>query len=349
MTTCKIQNNAKQLYIEDACNKHLLITKKIINVFFINQNTISVDGCILSLPVLIKPSEDGFIFIGLNSYRGDFILQKSYTLCNSFDVINIISIENYLKGVIPKEVNENWDIEALKVQSIASRTYSILNYKKHEHQGFNLCSTTHCQVYGGLSAEAKKCNIAVMQTEGKILMYKGELAHTVFHSTCGGHTENSKYIWYKAKSPKYLRGVKCSFCSKSPYFRWQENLDEDLIRNKLLNNIEQINIGNIQKIKVKSRTQTGTAKTLKIIHSKGKFLICAYQFRLIINPYIIKSHAFSSIKHCGDKFYFTGKGWGHMVGLCQWGTKVMAEQGKTCSQILKYFFPKTKINTIQYQ
>ncbi|MDR3253598.1 MAG: SpoIID/LytB domain-containing protein, partial [Endomicrobium sp.] len=236
----------------------------------------------------------------------------------------------------------DWRVEALKVQAVISRTYTISNLNKHSAQGFDLCSTTHCQVYGGAGVETDACNKAVLATQSEFLTYKGKFANTVFHANCGGHTENPQYIWNWKDIPPYLKGVKCSYCKDAPYTNWEQTLDESFIRKKLSNN----NVGKIKKIKVKGKTAAGAAKELEILHSNGKLTLNAYQFRLAVDAWQIKSHFFNSIKKDGDKFYFKGRGWGHKVGLCQWGAKVMSEKGTNYKNILYHFYPGTKITRL---
>ncbi|MDR0915159.1 MAG: SpoIID/LytB domain-containing protein [Endomicrobium sp.] len=348
LSTCTIHNISNVIYIFDKFNNKIQSSNQYINVSYIDKNNIDIDGYILTLPVVIQPSSDGCIFVFNKAYRGHLLLQQSYLNSNCFDIINIICLEDYLKGVLPQEIYKHWSFEALKVQAIISRTYVIKNYNRHMNQGFDICATTHCQVYGGLSNEAEVCNQAIVETECQVLTYKGLLAQTVFHASCGGHTENPKYIWDSTNVPRYLKGVKCHYCSKSPYFSWTGKLEEKFIRNQLINN-NFCNIGKIRQINIKGKTRHGTVKQLEIIHSQGKLNIHAYKFRLAISTWNIKSNMFKSIKKCRGKFCFNGKGWGHRVGLCQWGTKVMAEKGKTYKQILSYFYPKTKIDKIQYQ
>ncbi|MDR1926266.1 MAG: SpoIID/LytB domain-containing protein, partial [Endomicrobium sp.] len=302
---------------------------------------VQINKHILSLPIKIEPS-DGIIFANAKPYRGYLILKKSGDKIN---VINVLLIEDYIKGVLPKEVSCDWPIETLKVQAVISRTYSIANLNKHSAQGFNMCSTTHCQVYGGAGVETASCNKAVLLTQYEILTFGGQFAQTVFHANCGGHTEDPQYVWNWENTPSYLRGVKCGYCKKMPNTNWEKSLDERFIREKLSKN----NIGKIKKIKVKEKTPIGCAKNLKIVHSKGKLLLNAYQFRLAVDAWQIKSHFFDSIKKDGNKFHFKGRGWGHKVGLCQCGAKVMGEKGKDYKDILFHFYPGTILEKVTYK
>ncbi|MDR1511559.1 MAG: SpoIID/LytB domain-containing protein [Endomicrobium sp.] len=337
--------SSKDFLISDASNKKLKFTKGDVKIFCFKKG-IRFEKHILSPPLRIEPL-NGTIFANSKPYRGYLIVKKTRDKMN---VINVIPIEDYLKGVLPKEVGACWGIEALKTQAVISRTYSISNLNKHcdtsdSDQGFDVCSTTHCQVYGGAEVEVDSCNKAILETQCEVLVYDGKLAQTVFHANCGGHTENPKYIWNWEYTPPYLKGVRCGYCYDSPYTKWESSIDETIIRKKLQNN----NIEKIKNIKIKNKTSTGVAKELKISHSNGEFLINAYRFRLAVDAWRIKSHNFNLIKTDGDKFYFKGQGWGHKVGLCQWGTKNMADKGKTYKQILSYYYPGTKVERITYE
>jgi len=330
----------KNFFVSDASNKKLKFTNETIKVSN-SEKGVYIDKQFLLLPLKIESSDD-VIFADSKSYKGHLIVKKAG---NKINVINVLSIEDYIKGVLPKEVGHNWNTEALKVQAVISRTYTVANLHRHSAQGFDMCSATHCQVYGGADAEAASCSKAILETQGEVLTYEGKFAQAVFHANCGGHTENPKYVWNWKYTPSYLKGVKCGYCASAPYTDWESVLNESFIRGKILGG----NIGKIKSIKIKGTTDAGAAKELKIVHSKGKLVLNAYQFRLAVDAWRIKSHTFDFIKTDGDKFYFKGKGWGHKVGLCQWGAKEMAEKGKTYRQILQYFYPGTTIEKVAYK
>ncbi|MDR0978313.1 MAG: SpoIID/LytB domain-containing protein [Endomicrobium sp.] len=332
--------SSKDFFIYDSLNRKFKLSKGTVNISSC-QNGVRIGKYNLPLPVNIKPSKNGVIFANSKPYRGCLSLIKSGKRIN---VVNILDTEDYIKGVLPREVIANWHMEALKTQAVVSRTYAVYNLNRHLSEGFDLCSTDHCQSYGGLGAETGNTNQAVFETHGQVLTYDGELIQTVFHDTCAGHTEDPKYIWDWKETPSYLRGVKCCYCCNSPHMNWEQTFDEDFIRDKLKDN----NIGEIRNIKIKEKTPAGAAKELEIIHSNGKCIMNAYKFRLIVDAQKIKSHLFDSIKVENGKIYFKGKGWGHKAGLCQYGAKCMAEKGETYLNILYYFYPKTAIKTIEY-
>ncbi len=330
----------EDFFISDVLNKKLKLTKGTVEVSC-SEEGISIEKHFLLPPLKIE-SSNGIIFANSKPYRGYLTIIKSE---NKINIINVLPIEDYIKGVLPKEVSANWSIEALKSQAVISRTYAITNLNRHSTQGFDVCSTIHCQVYDGYGIEADSCNKAVLETQCRVLNYDEKFAHTVFHANCGGHTEDPKYIWNWKDTPPYLKGVKCGYCAAAPHTKWEKTLDEKFIREQLSDN----NIGKIKSIKIKGKTSAGATKKLKITHSKGEVTLNAYKFRLAVDAWQIKSHAFDFIKTDGDKFYFKGRGWGHKVGLCQWGAKGMAEKGKTYKEILAYFYPGTTIEKVVYK
>lgn len=290
----------------------------------------------LDFPATIKPVK-GVIFADRKPYRGFLRVVKSK---NGFTVINVLSVEDYLKGVVPKESSPAWHIESLKAQAVISRTYTCANLNKHGKEGFDMCSQTHCQVYGGAEAEVLSSNKAVIATNGEVVTYGGKLAQTVFHANCGGHTEDPKYVWnWTALTPPYLKGVKCRYCADAPHSKWESSLEEKFIMKKL----SGYRVGNIKSIKVKGVTPAGSAIDAEILHSNGNLTFNAYKFRLAVDAWQIKSTTFDSIEKKGSRFIFKGRGWGHKVGLCQWGAKGMADAGKSYKKILNYYYPGTKI------
>ena len=305
---------------------------------FSHSGTFLISGKLsFLLPVKIESGSN--IAINGKYYRGHFLANKAKSGVN---IINVIDIEDYVKGVVPKEADVSWNIEALKTQSVISRTYALSTMGKHAHEGFDLCDKTHCQVYGGLSGEADSANEAVAKTEGEVLTFNGEFAQTVFHSNSGGHTENPKYVWSWKEIPSYLRGVRDPHSKDLPHFTWENVLGEAFIRNKL-------KVGKILSIKTKGKTPAGSAIDIIIRHAKGTLTMNAAKFRLDIDPNKIKSVSHLEITKSGSNFIFKGNGWGHRVGLSQWGAKAMADKGMSYGRILSFYYPGTKIEKVKYK
>jgi len=155
-------------------------------------------------PLILRPQADAPVRFGGQRYRGElWFLPGS----GRVTVVNRLGLEEYLWGVVPREVPAGWPTEALKAQAVAARTYAcyVMESGKHMHQGFDVCATVDCQVYGGRDWEDSRTTAAVQATQGEVVTYGGSPIRAYFHSCSGGHTENSEYVWGAAFP--YLQGV----------------------------------------------------------------------------------------------------------------------------------------------
>ncbi|MDR1951969.1 MAG: SpoIID/LytB domain-containing protein [Elusimicrobiota bacterium] len=325
--------------IIDSQNKKIKYSKNVSVPMLFSAGKLSDRKNSMTFPVKIE--SEGDIAINGKNYHGYFLIIKNRN-GKGVNVINILDIEDYIKGVVPKESLPGWPIEALKVQSVISRTYAIANLGKHSLDGFDLCDGTHCQVYGGADAQTPVSDEAVKLTKGEVLTHEGKLANTFFFSNSGGITEEAKYVWGGNESPKYLKSVKDPYSKGQPNYSWESEISESFIRNKL-------KVGKISSIQMRGKTPSGSVKNFLIKHSKGNKTIGAAQFRLIIDPNRIKSTLITSVKKSGGSFIFKGNGWGHRVGLSQWGAKAMSDKGMKYTRILKFYYPGTKIEKVKYK
>lgn len=290
--------------------------------------------------LIIEPDSESFIKINKRRYRGKIELHISE---NRVKAINVINIEEYLYGVVGGEMPSDWHINALKAQAIISRTFALGNLNKHKNEDCNLCDSWHCQIYGGINYEDPEVKKAVDGTKGQVVAYGDAFIHAPFHASCGGMTAKSNLVWNGGGKYPYLRTVIDPFCRNSPHQRWERIVSEDIIRKKLLKK----NIGKMYSITPLNKGRDGRAKDILIRHSEGELTLSSNDFRLALDPTIIKSTRFTVVKK-GDDFIFSGCGWGHGVGLCQWGAKAMADSGKNYTQILRFYYPGTTIKDINY-
>jgi len=280
-------------------------------------------------------------------YRDSVTIRKTKT--GKLTVINELGLESYIAGVLTREVDPAWPMESLKAQAVVSRTFTLSNLERHKSEGYSLCNKVHCQVYGGIDGENARTNKAIEETRGQVLVYNGYLINAVFHSCCAGYTEDVRNVWENdCKTVKYLTAVKCKFCRDCPQYYWSKNVDESYLRKKLVAR-GYTGIAEITGIYFKDKTKSGRSKTIRIkyISKKDKtseFNISSAKFRLFVDPWTIKSTKISSIKRINDTtFKFTGNGWGHGVGMCQWGAKGMADKGYDYKEIVVHYYPSTKI------
>ena len=259
---------------------------------------------------------------------------------NKFTVINVLDLETYTKGVLYHEVSHRWPMEAVKAQAVATRTYALYQSTIKKDQLYDVSSDIYSQVYGGRSAERYRTNIAANRTRGQILMYDGKILPAYFHATCGGHTENVKELWEHDDLPP-LKGIVCLFCQEAPYHRWKTNFRSQDVQMLLNKNGYKLDL--IKEIKVLEKTESGRAKTLLITTRNGKTAnISGKKFREIIGPNILKSNFFD-IEMKGYYFDILGQGWGHGVGMCQWGAYFMSRQRYKYREILNFYYPGAEI------
>ncbi|MFH1414850.1 MAG: SpoIID/LytB domain-containing protein [Elusimicrobiota bacterium] len=302
---------------------------------------LSISGKVFGSQVRIIPGESGsFIKLNGRRYRDTIIIVKN---SDGLSAINELGVDGYLFGVLPVEVSPKWPIESLKAQAVVSRTYVLNNLGKYSKKGYDLSSDIFSQMYKGVDVEDSESNRAVIETKGIVLAYKNELALAYFHSSCGGYTADVKEVWGNAIP--YMRGVTCPYCKDSPRYHWEKHISGEFIGESLRG--KGYDTGEVSGIKFLSRTDSGRIKDMYVIHSGGKLLITGHRFRMAIGPDIIKS-ALMALDRSKPGFYFYGRGWGHGVGMCQWGAKGLAEKGKNYKYILKFYFPGAHVTKWRY-
>ena len=310
--------------------------------------------------VVIFP-DDPYIFnLNGSDYRGKLKLIINPD-GSSFDVINLVPPEPYLAGVVGAEMPGYWEPEALKAQAIAARTYCFHIKKRFgANRNWDLKQTAAHQVYRGLAAESAQIWHAVNQTKGQVIACKQpegpiDIFPAYYSSTCGGHTENSKNVFGDSFEP--LVGVPCPYCedvAKPKFFFWPMiQFDMDEVSVKLLERYSKLKrLGKIRNITTASQSDYGEFSRLtkvKLFGSTGKSdFLRAEDFRLTIDPTgrKLRSTICQIVKLRNKWAFFSGRGWGHGVGMCQCGAQGMARDGKNTKQILSYFYPKSKIISI---
>lgn len=285
---------------------------------------------------------DCWLTVDGQKYRGNILLIKAK---NGITAINEVGIEEYICGIITKEISASWAVESIKAQAVVARTYAVKNIDKHKHDGFDLCDKQHCQVYGGMNAEDPVSDKAVYDTAGEVLFYEGKVANTFYHSSCGGRTENASNVWQlKNDSPDYLKGVKCGFCETEPWHNWRFAISLSDIAAYLKS--AGFKIKKIKNIQTSGRTSSGRVKYVLIKHTGSRIAILSHKFRMLLGSETIRSTNFKVMIKNGTA-YFEGHGWGHGVGMCQWGAKGMAERGRDYEDILKHYYPGCDIRNYE--
>ncbi len=304
-----------------------------------NVSSVVIDDKVISYEGLVKDEitfgsfANKWIKVNNRCYRGTIEVRKNnkYTLT----VINILNIEDYLYGVVKEEISPQWPKEAVKSQIVAARTFALKNLGKHKDKGFDLCAAVHCQVYGGVNSEDKVSNKYVDETRGEVITYKGKLIDAAYHGICGGWTEYPRNVWKGKERIYYLQSVRCNWCKDASGFSWKAKIPLAEIQSKLADN--GISVGEIQNIRVFRKNRTGRAEQIKILGTKDSEIIDGNKLRFILGTNVIRSTMFEIVKKDKD-LVFTGKGWGHGVGMCQEGARGMAKKGYNYKQIIRYYY-----------
>jgi stage II sporulation protein D len=306
------------------------------NGIFIGQNLLPVEKIKITAAKDITIEAKG----KKRFYRGSIeVVRKPQ---RTMLVVNTLDIEDYIKGVLYHEVSHRWPIEAIKAQAVAARSYAFYQVKQNKAKPYDLTNDIYSQVYGGRGSEQYRTNLAVNRTIGEILAYDGEILPAYFHATCGGHTEDVSELWKQDLPP--LKGVVCEFCRLSPHYFWKKNFQSKTIQDKL--NHKGHKIGLIEKIEVVERNDSERVRQLRITDREGKTLeISGKDFRDIIGPNTIRSNNYEILMQ-GYYFDLIGKGWGHGVGLCQWGAYGMSLNHYDYLDILNYYYPGADLITI---
>jgi stage II sporulation protein D len=250
---------------------------------------------VYSGPIEIIPMRNTKIIVMYNGqkyrYRGniEISIDKEHRKLN---VLNIIGIEEYLYGVLKKEISPSWPSEALKAQAVAARTFAIFNMNKYIDKGYNICASTNSQAYGGVNHEDPLTNKAVDETRGIIMVYKGEPINAVYHSDSGGYTEDSENVW--GSFLPYLRSVKSTFEEKvsPPHHTWSYSINEKDLTEKLQKQGHKIN--SIISIEPVKKSETGRASELVFTADNNKVInMKTNDFRSLIGVDLIRSTFFN--------------------------------------------------------
>ena len=307
------------------------------------------------------------------AYRGE--LQFTPKRNGTMKLVNQLSMDEYISGVVPKEMPATYPEEALKAMSVVARTFAQSSPNKHKSKGFDLCDSVHCQVYRGVMGERLKASKAVADTSGEMIYFNGKPAPTTFHSTCGGYGASASSVW-SGKSPvlaggfdgpgnweadlsdemkfkKFIDDPPECFCKKSGRFRWVRKYSKDAMKKLLDKSIGVLNgrgsydIGKLYSIEVKKRAPDGRVQEVEVVTSTGTYKINKDKIRWITSGGKISTGGLSStlfyITSDDSGFTFTGGGWGHGVGMCQEGARGMAETGINYPDIVKHYYRGVEI------
>ncbi|HYE63446.1 MAG TPA: SpoIID/LytB domain-containing protein [Phycisphaerales bacterium] len=279
-----------------------------------------------------------------------------------FDVVATMPIEAYLPGVVTHELLPKWPRQTNEAQAVASRTYALheRTRARAENRPVDVEITTVDQVYGAFATPV--ATEAVRATRGMILVGDGKLLRAYFSSQCGGRPASAADVWpdYPFNKARALQGQpRQAYCQKAPLYRWEVTRKDEDVNRRLRawgratkHDVE--NIARLRSIEVQDRNDADRPNRYKLTDDKGNtYVLKAEELRMGLNhtvsglPPITRENRI----HSGDleaevwanQVRFTGRGWGHGVGMCQWCAKGMADQGMDWSSMVRAFYPGVEV------
>jgi stage II sporulation protein D len=302
-----------------------------------------------------------FIDFEEKSYRGSIVVANDPK--NGLLLINILDVEDYLRGVIPMELGKRGmeDLEALKAQAVAARTYTYKRIDERKTLLFDLYSTVNDQVYGGASVEYREADLAVKMTHDLILTLNDSLVYTYYHSTCGGMTASIESVWPEKLPKPYLVGVADTgpngsiYCSMSTYFTWKEHWQSNRFKgivfrfldDNCINKDGQVNSKDIN-LRIIDRDKSGRIKTLLVEGTGWNRMVIGDKARYVLRREtpaltILRSSNFIIESFTPKEIVLSGKGYGHGVGMCQMGAIGRARAGKKFNEILMAYYTSVQL------
>jgi len=306
---------------------------------------------------------DSFQIWNGKRYRGTITFTRTDS---GFLVVNSLPMDSYLRGVVPLEIGSRTPAEfaAVQAQAVAARTYAY----KHltSARAFDMYATVQDQVYGGVDAEKPQSDSAITTTADVVVLYNGQPITTPYHSTCGGSTAGVSEVWYDQPDQPYLRpvsdkipGTDNFYCDPSPRFSWTQSYDAAGLRavmEKYLASYTKApknGVGRITDIREQGRTPSGRIAALTVQTETGSYTLRGNDIRFVLRDpkgAILNSTFFSFAKEtsAGEVSSFTvnGRGYGHGIGMCQWGAIGRARAGQNYRTILETYYPGTTIGRI---
>ena len=299
----------------------------------------------------LESERDGTIWIGDRCYRGR--IRFTHGPRGYIEVVNEVELEDYLASVISCEMPATFPPAAQQAQVIAARTYALFHMlTRGETHRFDVFDSSRSQNYRGtqyvdargrrLAAETAGSREVVRATDRAVLIYQGRLFCSYYSATCGGQTADGRSVFGQAPPP--LTGRASDFCRDAPNYHWTRRVSKDLVLgwlnfepNSRLKDIVEITSEN---------TALGLVPRFRFGDGSNEREILATHLKGRLAESDIPSPHFTA-KLVGDEVVFEGRGWGHGVGLCQWGSKTLAEQGRTSEDILAHYYPGSTLVRIE--
>lgn len=274
-------------------------------------------------------------------YRGRFHFHPNGQ--GRVSLVNELPIDQYLYGVVRKEIAPNWPMATVKAQAVAARSFAVARMRNgNDTRRFHVGSTHISQVYGGFDAEEPRIRKAVDATVGEVLTHKNDVVPAYFHANSGGHIESAENVWNGSKTP-YIVPKEDPWSRNTQHSKWtgsvaRSRVVESLASSDLPRPSVPLNLERTE------RLPSGRTRTISYNGAvDGRVTVDANDFRMAIGPRTVKSTWFESLEESGGRVQMSGRGWGHGIGLSQWGARAMAREGHSYENILSFYYERAKL------
>lgn len=289
-------------------------------------------GAILTGPTLvIGPAADFPLSVNGHAYRGSAIVQANDD--GTLDIINVADLEQYLYGVVGSEMEPSWPAAALQAQAIVARTYAVAHLGTREWLGYDLLAGEQDQAYKGMQSETPEVDRAVDATRGTILVYASQVVHAYYSSCDGGYASGGEA--FDDPQP-YLQAVADPFCTISPDERWTATVPLEAFTRAF--EATYGSIGAITAVAPGPADESGRLRTVDVVGSIATRSIPATSFRALAGTHLIRSTRIDSLSVESAVIRVSGSGFGHGVGMAQWGARAMADRGASARDILGFYY-----------
>jgi stage II sporulation protein D len=306
--------------------------------------------------VEIVPARSPAIWVEGHQYRGTVRLHRQGK--SAVTAVNVLPLEDYIAAVVDGEMPAVFPDEARKAQAIVARTYALYQKQVAEPAALaDLFATTRSQKYLGyryreggklLAGESEAGRKIAAATRGQVCHYRDRIFCTYYCAVCGGSTVKGTEVFSDAAPP--LVSVKCDFCREARLYRWNAEISRSDMQKELEPWIREKggNPGPLKTVTLaRSSPSVGTLPEFDVRTGKQSVRISGSELRQLLSGRGLYSPRFT-IEDRGKVFEINGRGHGHGVGLCQWGARGQALEGRTCEQILKHYYPGTTIVTREW-
>ena len=329
-------------------------------------------------PVLVRATTPGsFVTYEGKRYRGELVITVNN---GALLVVNRLGVESYLRGVVPLEIGGRKPGEeaAVEAQAVAARSYTYVHMADAGNRGFDMYGSIQDQAYGGVDAENAMSDAAVASTRDMVIKYAGRIINTPYHSTCGGRTASTSEVWWRQTDQPYLRpvsdqipGTSSYYCDPSPRFKWTATFDQTQLRaslEKYLSTVTpaseppvnppastpRMTLGRITGVRVEGRTASDRVSAVSIQTERGNYVVRGNDVRFVLRPPSggLLSSTYFTVESTPDgagaiaNLTIRGGGYGHGIGMCQWGAIGRARAGQDYRTILTTYYQGTTVSRV---